>query len=244
MSRVVSVGKALFSRRWLLPTIAVVAGMILLARLGVWQLDRLDQRRAENAALLAALESEPINLNDAVLPTDLVPLKDRDAVVQGEFDFTHQGIVKLQTFQGRAGVNLVAPLVLAGGETAVLVDRGWVPEENNYAVYHEPGPQTINGYIALTQTLNRAGASNTLAAERAWYRVDIAAIQAQMPYELLPVFITQAPGETNEQPPLRSEREVDLSEGPHLGYAVQWFLFSTILGVMYIVLVNKGLGKQ
>ena len=65
-----------------------------------------------------------------------------------------------------------------------------------------------------------------------------------MPYQLLPVFIKQAPGETNEQPPLRSEREVDLSEGPHLGYAVQWFLFSTILGVMYIALVNKDLAKK
>ena len=244
MSRAISIVKALFSRHWLLPTVAVVAGMIFLARLGFWQLDRLDQRRAKNVALLAALESELVDLNEDVLPDDLVPLKDRDVVAVGEFDFSHQGIVKLQTFQGQPGVSLVVPLVLDGGETAVLVDRGWVPEENNYTVYDEPGPQTINGYIALTQTLNRGGASSTLTDELAWYRVDIAAIQRQMPYQLLPVFIKQAPGETNEQPPLRSEREVDLSEGPHLGYAVQWFLFSTILGVMYIALVNKDLAKK
>lgn len=243
MSHVVSVGRALFSRRWLLPTIAVVAGMILLARLGFWQLDRLDQRRAENAALLAALESEPINLNDAVLPTDLVPLQDRDAVVQGEFDFTHQGIVKLQTFRGQVGVNLVAPLVLAGGETAVLVDRGWVPETADWAGYNETGPQTINGYIALTQTLNRPGASSTITDELAWYRVDIEAIQAQMPYKLLPVYVKQAPGEGSQQLPLRAQREVDLSEGPHLGYAIQWFLFSAILGAMYIALVSRTPGR-
>jgi surfeit locus 1 family protein len=241
MSRVLSVGKALVSRQWLLPTLAVIAGMILLARLGFWQLDRLDQRREKNAALVAALESEPVDLNTAVLPDDLIPLKDRDAVAQGEFDFSHQGIVKLQTFQGQPGVNLVAPLVLDGGDTAVLVDRGWVPEDNNYAAYDESGPVIINGYIALTQTLNRGG---TLTDELAWYRVDIAAIQTQMPYKLLPIFIKQAPGENNDQPPLRSEREVDLSEGPHMGYAVQWFLFSTILGVMYIALVNKDLAKK
>jgi surfeit locus 1 family protein len=244
MSRVFSIVKALVSRHWRLPTIAVIAGMILLARLGFWQLDRLDQRRVKNAALVAALEWEPVNLNEAVLPDDLIPLKDRDVVAQGEFDFAHQGIVKLQTFQGQPGVNLVAPLVLAGGDTAVLVDRGWVPEDNNYAVYNESSPQTINGYIALTQTLNREGASSTLTDELAWYRVDIAAIQTQMPYKLLPIFIKQAPDENNDQPPRRSEREVDLSEGPHLGYAVQWFLFSTILGVMYIALVNKGLAKK
>ena len=244
MSRVLSVGRALFSRQWILPTVAVIAGMIFLARLGFWQLDRLDQRRAKNAALIAALESEPVDLNGVVLPDDLVPLKDRDVVAQGEFDFTYQGIVKLQVFQGQPGVNLVVPLVLADGETAVLVDRGWVPEDNNYAGYDEPGPQTINGYIALTQTLNREGASSTLTDELAWYRVDIAAIQTQMPYKLLPVYIKQAPDGANQQPPLRSERDVDLSEGPHLGYAVQWFLFSAILAVMYLALVNKDLGKQ
>lgn len=239
--------KSLFSRQWILATVAVVAGMIVLARLGFWQLDRLEQRRENNAALMAALEAEPIDLNQANLPAELTSLKDRDAVAQGEFDFSHQGIVKLQLYQGRPGVNLVAPLVLDGGETAVLVDRGWVPEEtsvDNWAAYDEPGPQVITGYLALTQTLNREGVASAVATELAWYRVDIEAIQAQMPYDLLPVFIKQAPGEANEKPPLRAEREVDLSEGPHLGYAIQWFLFSTILGVMYITLVNKDLKKK
>jgi surfeit locus 1 family protein len=179
-----------------------------------------------------------------VLPEDLVSLKDRDVVAKGEFDFSHQGIVKLQTFQGQPGVNLVAPLVLDDGETAVLVDRGWVPEDSSYTAYNESGQQTINGYIALTQTLNKSGTSSTLTDELEWYRVDIAAIQTQMPYKLLPVYIKQAPDENSEQPPLRTERDVDLSEGPHLGYAVQWFLFSTILGVMYIALVNKDLAKK
>ena len=86
MSRILAIVRALFSRQWILPTLAVVAGMIFLARLGFWQLDRLDQRRAKNAALAAALESEPVDLNTAVLPTDLLPLKDRDAMAQGEFE--------------------------------------------------------------------------------------------------------------------------------------------------------------
>ena len=244
MSRVLSVGRALVSRQWLLPTIAVIVGMMILVRLGFWQLDRLDQRRAKNAALVAALESAPVDLNDAVLPDDLTSLKDRDALARGEFDFSHEGIVKLQSFQGQPGVNLVAPLVLDDGETAVLVDRGWVPEADDYAVYDDPGQQTIKGYIALTQNLNRFGASSTLTDKLEWYRVDIDAIQTQMPYKLLPVYIKQAPGENNQQPPLRAEREVDLSEGPHLSYAIQWFLFSTILGVGYVALVNKELQKQ
>lgn len=242
MSRVGPVIKLIFSRQWFLATAAVIIGMGVLARLGVWQLDRLDQRRVQNAALEAALAAPPINLNTTTLPADVTSLKNRDVVAQGIFDFDYQGIIKLQNYQGRPGVHLVAPLVLDGGETAVIVDRGWVPEEDdpdNWAAYDEPGPITINGYIGLTQTLSRPAAVTSPSAELAWYRVDVAAIQSQIPYKLLPVYIKQAPRADEPQPPLRSERQIDLSAGPHLGYAIQWFLFSVILGVMYIAYMYR-----
>ena len=38
----------LFSRRWIPATILVIVGMMITARLGIWQLDRLEQRRAFN----------------------------------------------------------------------------------------------------------------------------------------------------------------------------------------------------
>ncbi len=250
MNQIKRVVKALFSRQFILSNIAVVLGMIFLGRLGFWQLDRLDQRRASNAQLQAVLDSAPLDLaNEDLanedLPEDLATLKNREAVAQGTFDFDYQGFVKLQTYQGRPGVHLLAPLVLEGGETAVLVNRGWVPEEDSYAAYDEPNPVTINGYIGLTQTINRdTGVATAVPDELAWYRVNIEAIQTQMPYELLPVYISQAPNADETQPPFRSEREIDLSEGPHLGYAIQWFLFSTLLGVMYIAYIYKDVREK
>lgn len=235
MGRVI---KAIFSRQFIIATAAVAAGMIFLARLGFWQLDRLEQRRASNAQLMAVLESAPLDLAAADLPEDLAALKDREAIAQGTFDFDYQGFVKLQTYQGRPGVHLVAPLVLDDGKTAVLVNRGWVPEADNYAAYNEPGALTVNGYIGLTQTLNRDSGVSAVTEELAWYRVDIEAIQAQMPYDLLPIYINQAP-EANDAPPFRAEREVDLSEGSHMGYAIQWFIFCATLAIMYAALVYK-----
>ncbi len=232
------VARAMVSRQWIIATIAVIAGMIVLARLGFWQLDRLDQRRAQNAALAAALASAPVDLNGESLPGDLTSLKNRDAVAQGQFDFAYQGIVKLQNYQNKPGVHLVAPLVLDDGKTAVLVNRGWVPEADSYAAYNEPGALTVNGYIGLTQTLNRDSGVSAVTEELAWYRVDIEAIQAQMPYDLLPIYINQAP-EANDAPPFRAEREVDLSEGSHMGYAIQWFIFCATLAIMYAALVYK-----
>ena len=71
-----------------------------------------------------------------------------------------------------------------------------------------------------------------------WYRLDVEAIQAQMPYELLPVYLLQSPlAEGNGNLPVRIETEIDLSEGPHLNYALQWFTFALIAGVIYLRIV-------
>ncbi len=57
---------------------------------------------------------------------------------------------------------------------------------------------------------------------------------------LLPVYLLQSPApEGNVTLPYRSEPEVDLSEGPHLGYALQWFAFAITAGVIYLALVRS-----
>jgi surfeit locus 1 family protein len=60
-----------------------------------------------------------------------------------------------------------------------------------------------------------------------------------MPYELLPIYLLQAPDGSADGLPYRAEPERDFSEGPHLGYAVQWFLFAAILGAGYLGYVAR-----
>ena len=231
---------------------AVLLIMAGLARLGFWQLDRLGERRAENAELLAVLTSEVVDVNTAVFPklhdvsADLAPFKDRQASVKGHFDFSQQGLIKLQTWQGQPGVYMVAPLVLEDGKTAVLVNRGWVPEaeRDNLAQFDESGEVVVEGYLALTQTLSRGG-GETAVPSLEWFRVDIAQIQQSLSYELLPVYLIQAPTETLQTtPPFRLEQNIDLSEGPHLSYAIQWFIFCLIGGVGYLVVVRRSLQQD
>jgi surfeit locus 1 family protein len=58
-----------------------------------------------------------------------------------------------------------------------------------------------------------------------------------MPYTLMPVYLQWLPKDPDLELPYRAEREIDLSEGSHLGYAIQWFLFATVLGVGYLSLI-------
>lgn len=236
--------RALFSRKWWWVTLLVVLLMMVLARLGIWQLDRLNQRRVNNQIVAAALAASPMDLLEITLPADLSTIKNRYVIATGEYDLENQLMLKVQNWDGRAGANLVTPLLLENGETAVLVDRGWIPEaENNpagRAKYDEHGQVTVGGYAALSQALSQREASVPEEPQTEWYRVDIAAIQPQMPYDLLPIYVLQAPGDEQELP-YRRELEVDLSEGSHLGYAMQWFTFSLGLGIAYVIYVRKSI---
>ena len=239
-----NVVKALLSRRWLMPTVAVVLGMIFLARLGFWQLDRLDERRAENAQLAAVLEGAPLHLPQDAVPEDEAFLLNRDVVVSGSYDFAYEKLHILQSWEGHNGVHLITPLLIDESDRAILVDRGWIPdaELENLTDYAEPGPVTVNGYVAKSETISRQTTSDGDSGRTAneWYRVDVAAIEAQLPYELYPFYIVQSPtDEVNQQLPYKAARNIDLSEGPHLSYAVQWFIFSGLLGVIYVVLVKR-----
>jgi surfeit locus 1 family protein len=89
----------------------------------------------------------------------------------------------------------------------------------------------------------------------AWHRVDLSRIQEQIPYPLLPLYLEQEgpPAPTAEAAARfpRPAPEVELSEGSHLfyaiQYAIQWFSFAGILSAGYSFLlrsIQAGAGRH
>lgn len=250
MKRIIRIIRTLFSRKWWWVTLLVLALMALLARLGVWQLERLDERRADNVALATALDATAVSLQPTTISGDLAVWKDRLVVAEGRYDLENQIALIVQNWQGAAGLHLLTPLVLDDGKTAVLVDRGWIPNEEQapefWRQYDETGAVSVEGYIALSQIISRATAPSAPSGPRQeWYRVDIAAIQPQMPYELLPVYVVQSPPtEGNAALPYKQARTVEITEGNHMSYALQWFVFCLGLGTAYLIYINKWITDQ
>ncbi|HUF39757.1 MAG TPA: SURF1 family cytochrome oxidase biogenesis protein, partial [Anaerolineales bacterium] len=58
-------------KKWILTTILVLAAGGVMIRLGFWQLDRLETRRAFNAAALAGQTAPELDLNAALPAADL-----------------------------------------------------------------------------------------------------------------------------------------------------------------------------
>lgn len=225
-----------FSRRWWLPTLLVIAGVYVLIQLGYWQLDRLEQRREFNVYVASRWDQEPYNLTQNELPTDLSELEYRRVQLNGELDYDNQVVLKNQIENDAPGVNLITPLVLDDGR-AVLVARGWVPlsesAPDRWSQFEEPAGTPVVGLIQESQTL--AGSSTPDEPQTEWFRIDVEAIETQLPYELLPVFVWQLPeqGRSINTLPYRKV-PFTITEGNHFSYALQWFMFAAILGFGYI----------
>jgi surfeit locus 1 family protein len=200
----------------------VVAVLVAAAcvRLGIWQLDRLSQRRSLNGSLAALQALPPLELRDRSMSLDSA--RQRRIVARGVYDFAAERTWPGRSFEGTPGVALITPLRLPDG-SAVLVDRGWVPSPDAFHVdhgaYRELDTATITG-IARVPPRGRGD-------------VD--------PAGFLPFVIEL---QTPEPPPLRGLPRrwppPSFDNGPHLSYAIQWFSFALIVLVGTAAMIRKG----
>jgi len=241
--------KRLFSRKWLAATLLVIAAMAVMIRLGIWQLDRLEKRRAFNARVNAQISQPVLDLTGNAVAADLTQMEYRSVVVSGIYDPQGEVALRNQYWKDQWGVHLVTPLKISGSEQAVLVDRGWIPgddyQSGDWSRYIEAGEVSVRGVIRLSQSKAELGrrADPTPAPGAGplttWNFVNIPRLAEQVNQPLLPVYIQQAPDPAWSGLPYRSQPELDLSEGPHLGYAFQWFIFAAILGIGYPFFVRR-----
>ena len=233
----------IFSKKWILVTILIALSMALFVWLGFWQLDRLEQKRTYNTTMAERWRQEPFDLNAEQLPQSLDNLEFRRITADGYFDYASQIILKSQIYYDAPGIALVTPFVFADGR-AVLVARGWVPADQAspqaIAQLEEPAGAPVLGLIKPSQAPPNGQPSTPPATPQSeWFRIDIPAIQAQMPYALEPAWIQQLPetGRPIDKLPIREE-PMALDEGNHMSYAVQWFSFALIAGFGYIMFVR------
>ncbi len=248
-----------FSRRWWWTTLLVLAAVGVMIRLGIWQLDRLAQRRIFNAHVLSGQTMPPLDLTSATVHDPLETMEYRAITVTGEYDFDNQVALRNQVWYGKPGYDLLTPLKISDTDQVILVNRGWVPA-GDYTLdevqpYPTEGVVTVTGVIRLSQSTPDFGRRNDPTPEPGqrlaiWNFVAIAAIAAQLPYPILPVYIQRGPDTslsadvndwTDAQLPYPRLPEIEITEGPHMGYALQWFTFAAILGIGYpIFLVRQG----
>jgi surfeit locus 1 family protein len=220
----------------------LVAGVC--SRLGIWQLQRLDDRTERNRRAEQQLARPALPLDSVAAPdvaADPDAYRFRAVVASGRFDLTRELVVIARAHHGVPGVHVVTPLVL-DDSLAVLVERGRLPSPVGRTVHPPLAPElpqaTVEGVLLLVD-----GRSGAMAAADSWPKrvmsPDPELVGPWYPYRLLPLLLRRrVPPEGSS---LRSVDLPALSGGPHLSYAVQWFGFAAIALVGSIVFfVRRG----
>jgi cytochrome oxidase assembly protein ShyY1 len=235
----------LYSPRWIGFHLLVIFGIVLMINLGFWQLRRLDQRQAFNAQVTSRIDLPPQPLDAILVPgADPDDLDWRSVEASGHYLPDEQFTVVNRSQDGLAGDMVVTPLQLEDGRV-LLVERGFVPL-GAQAAAAPTGDVDIVGRLRPSQVRRRGQLSDTSSGDLTEaQRLDIPRLTPQLPGPPVPMYVELTASRPAEDPPYPAPVDVpELSEGPHLGYAVQWFIFSIAVGVGWVFAVRKSISAR
>ena len=227
-----------FLRRpaWLGLHIVVLAIVIAFVSLGMWQLRRLDERRTSNEVAAERLERDPKAWAGGV--GDVPPEYTR-LTVEGEFRSEEEVLLRSQVNLGRPGFDVLTPLYV--DETAaILVNRGWVPLEfDSTPVAGVPPPTgkvAVSGFARypLDGDTPIESLQGSIVA-----RIDLDSLNRGVAGELASFYLEMTSGPVTEGATPIIDAAPDLTDGPHLSYAVQWFAFTAVSLVGYAALIRS-----
>jgi len=236
----------LLTPRWILLFVFAVLVAGVCVRLGIWQLHRLDERRTYNAEVTAGLAQPTATAEDlfAHAGSDASALAYRRAEATGTYDPPHEVLLYGRALDGEPGNHVLTPLVLSSGEV-LLVDRGWVPIRLDTPPVAEAAPPS--GTVTVTGVLQPGAEGGSAEIERdpsgrllTVREIDLGALSDEVGTELEPLYLlleTQDPPQPGALP--RPAPLPELTEGPHLSYALQWFTFATIALIGFVILVRR-----
>ena len=231
--------KILSHRKWILTSILAIMGVLVLVRLGIWQLDRLAWRRAFNNQYLSQINQPDVNMNLINHPDQFAEMEYRGVFAEGSYDFSNEVFLQNQALDNLPGYHVLTPFKLDNKDLSIMVDRGWIALDDINSIKQidaqTPVTNRISGIIRSSREKTDFGFDPDKGKDinsKFFSIVNLQRINEQIPYPIAPFYIQIGSQNTDEYPVARLS-EVEISEGPHLGYAIQWFFFASLLGIGY-----------
>ena len=216
----------------------VAIALCLLVSLGVWQLQRADEKRQLNNELDRRQQAAPVPF-DSLMNVDREKISGRKVSLQGHYLNDRSIVIANQFFRGRSGFEVFTPFQPDAGDQLVLVSRGW-------RAATQPGGNVrdipaIGGHRQLFAQLIVAPQQSFFVSEsvgdRPWplhlHHFDFATIASLFNRPLSPFIARldkQSPGVLTRH--WRSKR---LDPGTNTSYAIQWFGMALLLSVAVLI---------
>lgn len=231
------------SRQWLGWLGLTVLVAIVCCALGTWQFARRAEAQAEIAKVEANYDRDPVPLSEELTAVDAWDEQQEwtPVIAEGEYLVEDEMLVRNRPRAGRVGFEVLTPLRLQDG-SIFIVNRGWIPSAGLNAAAHVPAPP--EGEVTVVARLKPsepqiAGRTDPEGTNQvATIRLDGIAerLDGDVHTGAYGQLVAErpAPAETAEL----AARPV-LDEGPHLSYALQWFVFATLAFIGYGYLLRQ-----
>ena len=226
--------KNLLRPRWIILTFLLAILIYLFIELSGWQFDRYHQRIDRNKDFVTAVAGVPIPIENV---SQLNNLKQWGKVsLSGQYLDAESKLVRKRYLKNSLGFWVLTPFQLANKEI-ILVNRGWIPSANSstseLAIPNSPTQQVlIEGYL---RPMEKFKANPTDLPSNQINDINIEKFQGN----IYPNFYVQV-GKSNP-----AEKDIgiiylpEVSNGPHLSYAIQWILFALLLPIGWYVLLKN-----
>jgi surfeit locus 1 family protein len=223
--------------------LAALAGMLVTASLGRWQLSRAAEKEALQARIDERSRQPAIGGSALLAATGQEAqqaLVHRAVLLQGRWLAQHTVYLDNRQMQGRPGFFVLTPFQLEGDTGAVvLVQRGWAPRNFQDRtllpqVETPPGPVRVAGRVAAppSRLYEFQGSDSAQGSSRIRQNLDLAAFRAETGLALASLTVLQT-GDASEGLQ-RDWPVIGLGVDKHYGYAFQWFGLCGLIALLYV----------
>ena len=220
------------SARFLIPAFLIIATIAFLVSLGLWQLERADQKRTIEAAILNA-NTGPVEL--IANGRELLDKEYYDVRLQGNYLSDKQFIYDNQIVDQVSGYYVLTPFILTDQLGVILVNRGFIPWNGQRERLADIAVDSVSREIEVqvSSPIKRMELKATDVSRQ--FPVLIQAVDFDVLEEVSKLKFVKVVGlldPSSSDGYVRKWEPYTGSIEKHIGYAIQWFLMALVLAII------------
>lgn len=211
----------------ILKSLVALVLVILFLWAGQWQYERGVERHAKNTLIKEQSLLQPIQVGQ--LDDDITALEWRKISLDGFFDSNNEILLRNRYHEGFYGFEQLT--LFAFGEKKIWVDRGWIKAGADATISPKlqetyEGNVTITGRIRMDSSLPRG---KFFAISQDSNRNMVSQLDARKGVQTEKFYVDLISASDARMNPDVPVELPELSDGPHMAYALQWVFFAGLV---------------